>query len=121
MLYRIVNTRTGRELASKALVADTFFRRTRGLLGKSGLGDGEALIIRPCRSVHMMFMTFPIDVVFCDAGNGVLSFQTNLKPWRISRHESMAQSVIELPAGTCSREQLAVDDVLEIHAVERRA
>ena len=55
--------RDGQVLASLA-VADTWWLRTRGLLGRDGV-DG-ALLLRPARSVHTLGMRFPIDVAFCD-------------------------------------------------------
>ena len=116
MQYRIVNSRTGGEIASNAKIAESFLSRCRGLLGRNKLADGEALIIRPCRQVHMMFMAFPIDVIFCDGGNQVVSVQEQLKPWRFSRHEPSAQSVIELPSGSCGT-KVNPGDILEINAV----
>ena len=116
MLYRIINSRTGSELASRAKIADSFFSRMCGLLGKKALAEGEALVIRPCRQVHMMLMSFAIDVVLCDGGNQVVAYQERLKAWRLSRHEPAAASVIELPAGSCAG-KLEIGDVLEINAI----
>ncbi len=110
---RVTVKRTGAELAKEALVADTFGARCKGLLGKRLFLAGEGLIINPCKMVHMMFMTFAIDVVFCDSQNVVISFQENLKPWKLSRHESRASYVIELPAGMCRNAGVeAGDEVL---------
>ena len=38
--------------------------RTKGLLGRSGLGAGQGLWIQPTGSIHMWFMKFPIDVIW---------------------------------------------------------
>ena len=48
-------------------IADGFWSRARGLLGKSSF-DGALLIRagRPVRSVHTIGMRFPIEVAFCD-------------------------------------------------------
>jgi len=46
-------------LAAQAAVADRLFKRIKGLLGRNALGEGEALIIRPCNSIHTFFMRFP--------------------------------------------------------------
>jgi len=56
---KITNQTKNTVLAAHAAVADRLFKRIKGLLGKKGLGEGEALIIRPCNSIHTFFMRFP--------------------------------------------------------------
>ena len=48
-------------------IADNFFRRFCGLMGKKNLPARHGLLISPCNSIHMCFMKFPIDAVFLDA------------------------------------------------------
>jgi len=67
---------------------------------RSHLGEGEGLIIRPCSSIHMMFMRFPIDAVFFDADSRVTRVAKNLRPWTgLAMGGRGAEGVIELPAG----------------------
>ena len=61
-----VNTSNGRKLAEKVLQAETLSERMRGLLGRSTLPVGEALLLDPCRAIHTAGMRFPIDVLFLD-------------------------------------------------------
>src|ERR1700682_5595453 len=63
----IVNTRTGAVVATSAEVARTSSERRRGLLGRSGLPGGSALIIARCNAIHTIGMQFAIDVAFVDA------------------------------------------------------
>jgi len=79
-------------------VADNPLRRMRGLLGRSGLESGQGLLFRPAGSIHMMFMRFPLDVVFCDRDLVVLGVERDLKPWRTAARKG-AKVVIELPVG----------------------
>jgi hypothetical protein len=44
-------------------VADRWWPRFRGLLGRDRLPEGEGLLLTPCRSIHMLGMRFPL--VFC--------------------------------------------------------
>src|ERR1700730_13648605 len=69
------------DVLATAEVAETRRARRRGLLGRSDF-EG-ALVLRPCRHVHTLFMRFRIDVAFCD-GDGVVLRTTCLRPWRVS-------------------------------------
>lgn len=75
--------------------------RTRGLMLRRSLAEGEALDIRPCGSIHMMFMRFPIDAVFYDKQNRVTKVAENVRPWTgIAMGGKGAHGVIEMQAGT---------------------
>lgn len=77
--------------------------RTRGLMFRGHLEDGEALDIRPCGSIHMMFMRFPIDAIFYDAANRVTKVAQNVRPWTgVALGGKGAKGVIELRAGTAA-------------------
>lgn len=80
-------------------VAENFWTRGSGLLGKGGLPEGRALWIRPCTSVHTMFMRFPIDVVYLASDGTVVKTCSRLRPFRFSAGGRGAHSVLELPPG----------------------
>jgi uncharacterized membrane protein (UPF0127 family) len=71
-----------------------------GLMGKHGLPDGEALLIRPCDSIHMFFMRFSIDVLFLDRELNILRLIKNLAPGKVVGTVKGAFQVLELAAGT---------------------
>ena len=71
----------GRILAEKLIVADTFLSRFKGLLGQREMPAGTALMIKPCRQVHMWFMRFAIGAIFLDNQGLILNKQL-LKPWQ---------------------------------------
>ena len=52
-----------------------------GLMMRKRLGPGEALDIRPCGSIHMMWMRFAIDAVFYDKQFRVTKVARNVRPW----------------------------------------
>lgn len=72
------------------------FERVRGLLFRPPLGVDEAILIRPCNSVHMFGMRYAIDVVFLNASNEVVKLVPNLKPWQMAACLK-SKSVLELP------------------------
>lgn len=96
-------------LPSGVETAGTFFRRTRGLLGRRGLNPGEGLLLVPCNAVHTLGMRFPIDVVFLGkpTGNGcalpVLGVREAVPPWRPWIGMRRAWAVLELGAGEARR------------------
>lgn len=115
--YSQVSNRTRRTvLAVRLEIADSGPKRSKGLLGRAGLGAGEGLWIVPCESVHTFFMRFPIDLVYLDRKNKVKKVRSNVGPWRISACLS-AHSVIELPAGTVSATLTQAGDTLEFTSV----
>jgi uncharacterized membrane protein (UPF0127 family) len=88
----------GTVVSERCLLATTPFARSKGLLGRASLEPGEGMLFRPASSIHMFFMRFPIDTVFCDRDLVVLDVVRDLRPWRVAGHKG-ANVVIELPAG----------------------
>jgi uncharacterized membrane protein (UPF0127 family) len=100
-MYRRINNLTRNScLAAQAVMALTFRQRLAGLIGRPGLAAGEALILEPCRSVHMFFMRFPLDIIYLDRFGTVLRSVPGLAPGRIGPYIHGAHTVIELPVGT---------------------
>jgi uncharacterized membrane protein (UPF0127 family) len=95
------------------VLADTFFSRLRGLLGRGALDEDEGMLITPASSIHTCFMRFRIDVVFLEADLTVLGVRERLKPWRATAWRG-ARLVLELPAGAVDRRQLRPGDRLEL-------
>lgn len=103
-------------LAINCEVADNFFTRFIGLMGRRVLRNGSCLIITPCNSIHMLFMRFSLDVIFVDKCNTIVYQLEDLKPWRISRIVWQAVSTIELPVGTIKMSGTKTGDKLIIEA-----
>jgi uncharacterized protein len=107
-----------RMIIARCRFSSSWWFRIKGLLGKGSLEPAEAILLRPCQSVHMFFMRFPIDVVFLDHANRVIALQTNLRPWRISSIVWKAHSVVECRAGTIAHQKINVQDVLHFARTE---
>jgi len=76
---KILNLTRNITLTENTIIADSFFSRLQGLLGKDGLARGEGLILKPCDSIHTFFMRFAIDVVFVDRNNRVIRLYHSLR------------------------------------------
>jgi len=107
------NQDRGQTLGERIRVADRWWSRARGLLGRT-LGEGEGLLIRPCRAVHMFGMSYPIDVAFLDGGSQVVATYADLRPGRMTRFHRSAETALELPAGQLARTGTRVGDRLKI-------
>jgi len=101
----------GQAVCERCEIADGFFTRGRGLLGRKRLLRGEGLLIKPTWSVHTWFMRFPVDVVFLDRQLRILRVRTHVRPWRAASRFG-AHSALELSAGECDRLGLEVGDRL---------
>jgi len=111
---KVTNLRNGKELSNNVAEADSLFKRMKGLIGKTEMKAGEALLIKPCMSIHTFFMRFPIDVLFLNRRNKVIGLKKNLQPNRLTRIYFSAVSVLELPAGTLKGIDTRVGDEIEI-------
>jgi uncharacterized membrane protein (UPF0127 family) len=101
----------GDVVCDRCVVAASPFSRMKGLLGRSELGPGEGLLLRPASAIHTFFMRFPIDAVFLDREWRVVGIFGDVHPWRAARSRG-AKAVLELPAGESSRRGLRIGDQL---------
>ncbi len=89
-------------------IADTFFKRFLGLMGRKNIQRGHGLLISPCNSIHMLFMRFSIDVVYLDENFVVKKIVQNLPAWIGLSICFGAKSVVELAAGEVDRLKIKV-------------
>jgi uncharacterized membrane protein (UPF0127 family) len=76
----ITNVRSGEVIARKIVWCNTFWKRGRGLTfrGRGAVADGRVYLFVERResvaqtAIHMMFVFFPIAVVWLDAGKQVV-------------------------------------------------
>ncbi|MDF7807707.1 DUF192 domain-containing protein [Pontiellaceae bacterium B12219] len=99
-------------LIETVLFAESTAQRMKGLLGRSGLPASSGMLIRPCRSIHMWFMRFPIDAAFLDANLNVLKLSRGLKPWQLAFAPPRTHAVLETAAGVLDPVQ--VGDTLRL-------
>lgn len=101
----------GTRLVATLEIADGPWTRLRGLLGRRHLPRDRGMLIRPCASVHTWFMRFPIDVVFLDRDDRVVSIADNLAPFRAAACWR-GRSALELAAGSVAQARLQIGDRL---------
>ena len=64
-------------MVSNIFVADTFLKRLMGYMFRKE-PHHEALMIKPCNSIHTFFMKFNIDVIFVNKNMEVIKNVENL-------------------------------------------
>ena len=101
MLKTLRRADDGTVVCAKCEIAETFWMKFLGLMGRSSLPADEGMLFRPAGSIHMFFMRFPIDVVFCDRDLRVVKVVRGLKPWRTAAARR-AKVTIELAAGAAA-------------------
>ena len=103
-------------LATQVELADTYWTRLRGLLGRSpdDFRNGAGLWIVPCHGVHTLGMGFAIDVLYLDRHLTVIHIQPDLQPWRIAPVRRKATSVLELPSRITVETKTQIGDTIEI-------
>jgi uncharacterized membrane protein (UPF0127 family) len=112
---RLVHQSDGREqtLATEVETADSFLAQGRGLMFRRSIPDDYALVFPfdgvASRDVHMVFVPFPLDVLWLQ--NGEVVRNERLSPWT-GLAKAEADQLVELPAG--SADEVAVGDVVRI-------
>jgi uncharacterized membrane protein (UPF0127 family) len=97
---RIVNRTRDRTLGSRVGLADQWWLRARGFMGRAEPGPGEGLLLSPCRGVHMIGMKFSLDVILLDRQGRVAALHPELGPGRRTAWHARARYALEVPAGT---------------------
>nr|WP_239454471.1 DUF192 domain-containing protein [Bacillus suaedaesalsae] len=111
----MINQRNKEELATQVGKAYSFLTRLKGLIFSKDLPDGCSLHLKPCQSVHTYFMNYPIDVVFVNKHLEIVGIVESMSPRKVSKVYRSASSVFEFPAGTVSRTNTNIGDMLEIN------
>ena len=104
---RAVELRTPSGATLRCRLADGFSSRFFGLMGRSSLPDGDAMLFAPGGTIHTFFMRFPLDVAFLSREGGVLRLAEGVRPWRLTRAPRGTKFVLELAAGQAAAHGVA--------------
>lgn len=114
MLY---NENTGKYLAGYPFWARDPFSRLFGMIGRRFVcGKFDALVFERCGSVHSCFMRYPLDLVFLDSANRVVSVVRRFPPWRVVFGGKGAVKVIELPPGAIEFSGTQPGDIIDLNS-----
>ncbi len=111
-IIRVQNGRSGAVLGQTVQLAEGWWRRAVGLLGRPDLPHGCGLLLVPCASVHTLGMRFPVDVAFLDGKGRILETRTDLPPGRFAVGGTDVHATLELPVGTLEDTDTRDGDIL---------
>lgn len=109
----VANRTKERSLGHQVWLANGFWTRLRGLLGRPALEEGQGLLIAPSRGVHMYGMKYPLDVLLLDDAGTVVAVYPGLEPGRRTRVHREARFALELPVGSIGRTDTTEGDTLD--------
>lgn len=108
------NVTRGVDLATEVLVADSWLTRARGYLGRREPEDHQGILLVRCKSIHMLGVGFPLDIILLGVDQRVVAVHHRVKPgFRTCRHRD-AHSTLELKAGRADMTGTSVGDVLRV-------
>ena len=96
---RVINRTRNIVLADRAELADNFWTRFMGLMGRSEIPSGGGLVLKPGGGIHMWFMRMPLDVIHVDKRDRVTHVLRGIKPWRFGPLLVGGKLAIELAVG----------------------
>ena len=109
----ILNQSRGNIVCERTEIADTLWRRMRGLLGRGSLPAGDGMFFKGESSIHSAFMRFEFDAVFMDRDLRVVGLAERIPPWR-ARAAKGTRNILELAAGEITRTGVAIGDQLAV-------
>ena len=95
-------------------IAESFWQRGRGLLGRKNLQSNQAMWIKYTNNIHTFFMRFSIDCIFVDRKFEIIKIKKSVPPFRIVGPYWKSQSVIEACSGFADSKGLKEGDQLYV-------
>lgn len=111
----VLINKTNDSIISKNMkVADSYFKRLKGLMFTKEFPEENSLQLIPCNQIHTFFMKYMIDALYLDKNNNIIFIDENLKPGKVGKRIKKALSVIELPSGNVKKFNIKIGDLIII-------
>ena len=110
---KLINKSKNIIISENVIIADSFFKRLKGLMFTKELPDQNALLIKPCNEIHTFNMNYSIDVLYIDVNNKILAISEDMKPGIIGKCVKNAISVVELPCNKIRSSNIKVGDIVD--------
>lgn len=100
------------QLFFRVKMANRFFSRLRGFMFYSEWPGFDGLLLYPCRSIHMFWMQFPLDVLYLDREGRVIHVIAHIRPNQTGPSIQGSSYVLEIPTGKARALGVAVGQIL---------
>ncbi|HHI01342.1 MAG: DUF192 domain-containing protein [Thermococcus sp.] len=119
----LINKTKGRIWNGRVKVADTFFKRFRGLMLKPTVDHALVFVLsretRINASIHMFFMLQSIDIIFLNSSREIVDLK-RAHPWRIYVPRESAKYIIEAPLGVIEYLNAEIGDEIDWEVEEEK-
>ncbi len=121
---RILNATRKTVLSETIEIADSSFKKAKGLMFRESLEKGHGLLMvfrsEGRHSIWMFGMRFPIDVIYIGGDHRIAHLEKGFRPlglnpktWKISVPKEKCRYVLEVGAGVAKRTGTMVGDRVE--------
>lgn len=118
-----MNKSNKKTLVRKIEPADSIWKKTRGLMFRKSMPSDLGMLMDFGRDtkagIWMLFMRFPIDIIYIDRQNKVVDIKENIRPmslnpltWRVYYPKKPARYVLEVAAGTAKKKETEINNEL---------
>ncbi len=113
---KLKNITKNKILINKIKLCKNFLNKSIGLILHKKLNDKGLVFIckkEKKKSLHMIFVFFPIDVLYLNKNKRVIEMKKNFKPFSFYIPEKKAKYILELPEGTIGKTKTEIGDKIK--------
>jgi len=111
----IINKTKKTVLAKNKKILKNNFSKAIGLILSKKIKKGFIFEFKreKLHSIHMLFVFFPIDILFLDENKKVIEIKENIKPFSFYSSKRKAKYFIELPKDTIKKTKTKLNDKID--------
>jgi uncharacterized protein len=111
-MAKIINKTTKKVIAKDFMLCESLLSKASGLMFSKRKNLVFVFPYERIVPLHMMFVFFPIDVLFLDKNKKVVEIKRDFGPWRFYTPKKKAMYVIELCTKDCQRSSVKVGEMI---------
>ena len=114
---KVINKTSRKTIAGSAKMCLSQMAKARGLMFSRPLKDRALIFVfrkQKRVALHMLFVFFPIDIMFLDEKQRVIELRESVKPFTtFIKSRKKVGWVVELPNGTIKRSKTKIGDLIQ--------
>lgn len=117
MIMSLINKTRKTIVAEKIRFCKNNLTKTIGLMFHKKLKNKALVFIfkrEKIIPIHMLFVFYPIDVLFLDGNKKIVEIKENLKPFTFYMPKNKAKYILELPCGTVKKTKTTMGDAITL-------